>query len=132
MTVSIRLLGAGRTEVVHDATGHAIRTDMSPAFGGGGSTFSSTDLVAAALGSCIASSIDGVLVRAGVDVSHVAITVDKHLSDAPRRIERLEVRIEVRHLRTERLQKTLERAAAACAVHRSLSSEVTVQVRFST
>ena len=87
-TVRVTPLGSGRTEVVHEASGTSLTTASSPEWGGVGGSFSATDLVAAALGSCIGSSIAGPLERRGVDLDAVTIEVTKSLAEEPRRIDR--------------------------------------------
>ena len=125
-------LGGGRTRIVHEATGDEITSDMSPEYGGGGSTFSSTDLVAAALASCIGTSVEPLVSRHGVDATEVAIVVDKQVSTDPKRISRLDVTIAVPGGSNPRLAAMIERAALTCSVHHSLHPEIAspVEVRF--
>lgn len=117
-------LGSGRTRILHEKTNSEISTDVSPEFGGGGSTFSSTDLVAAALGSCISSSLEGLAQRAGVPFDAIAIAVTKDLGTAPKRISRLEVDITVEAPYNEKTARLFERAAHTCTVHRSLHPDI--------
>ena len=74
-----RPVGDGRTQITDTKTGTVIHTDVSPEFGGGGTTFSSTDLVGAGLGSCISSSLAAIADRHGVPLEAITITVDKEL-----------------------------------------------------
>ncbi len=116
--------GSGRTRIVHEETGSEISTDVSPEFGGGGSTFSSTDLVAAALGSCISSSLEALAERSGIPFDAIEISVTKELGTDPKRITRLEVDITVDAPFDERTARIFERAAHTCTVHRSLHPDI--------
>jgi uncharacterized OsmC-like protein len=127
-TVRVTPLGGGRTEVVHEASGTSLTTASSPEWGGVGGSFSATDLVAAALGSCIGSSIAGPLERRGVELDAVTIEVTKSLAEEPRRIGRLAVVIHLPAGTDAGLAPVIERAALTCAVGRSLDVTETVEV----
>lgn len=123
-TIHHKPLGRGRTEIRHDATGTVITTDVSPEFGGGGSTFSSTDLVAAGLGSCISSSLAPMAERHSVPLEAISIVVEKALGTDPKRISRLATTITIDVPIEESLGKRFQRAAETCTVHRSLHPDV--------
>lgn len=116
--------GQGRTRIVHEGTGTEITTDVSPEFGGGGTTFSSTDLVAAGLGSCISSSLEVLAGRKGIALSAITITVDKELGTDPKRISRLAVSIKIDAPVDDKVATLFERAAHTCTVHRSLHPDI--------
>lgn len=122
-------MGGGRTKVSH-STGASFTTDSSPEWGGGGTSFSSTDLVAAGLGSCIGSSIARPLERRGVKAGTIRIEVKKTLADEPRRIEALHVVVHVPLPPDEDLETVLHRVASQCPVSRSLDVAETVEFRF--
>lgn len=125
MTATIsRPIGNGQTEITDVKTGATIRTDVSPEFGGGGSTFSSTDLVGAGLGSCISSSLAALAERNDIDLADISIEVDKELGTDPKRIVKLAVTIRVGAPYTEKVSKVFERAAHTCTVHRSLHPDI--------
>lgn len=127
-----RPIGAGRTQITDTKTGAVIHTDVSPEFGGGGTTFSSTDLIGAGLGSCISSSLAPLADRHGVPLDAISITVDKELGVDPKRIVRLAVDIAVAHPEDQKIVRLFERAAHTCTVHRSLHPDIDspIQVRF--
>ncbi len=116
--------GSGRTRIVHTPTGTEITTAVSPEFGGTGGAFSSTDLVSAALGSCISSSLEPLLLRHGVALEAAQVIVDKELATDPKRISRLAVQVTIATAADERLATILERAAHTCTVHRSLHPDI--------
>jgi uncharacterized OsmC-like protein len=128
--IRIRLLGGGDCELVQDTTGVALRTSKSVAFGGTGASFSSTDLLAAALGSCIATDLEPVAARNGVPPESIQIEVDKVLSLKPKRIESIDVRVTLPPGTPELVATKLERAADHCLVHRALHPDLDVRIRF--
>ena len=67
--------------------GAEIITDLPPEYGGNGQSFSSTDLVSAALGSCILTPIDNIMEREGFDSKKIRISVIKALSDNSKMIK---------------------------------------------
>jgi len=111
------------------ATGVELRTSKSPEYGGTGGSFSSTDLLAVALGTCIATDVEPVAERHGIDVRSMRVRVTKVLSVQPKRIESLSVVVEVPAGVPPDVVVRLERAAGHCLVHRSLSPDVDVRVR---
>jgi len=129
-TIEITLLDTTRCIARHEASGTEIVTDVTPQYGGGGTSFSSTDLVGVALGTCIGSSISPVAEREGIPLEGFRIVVEKTLSVSPRRIERLSVTISVPSGLTEIQERKVRNAAGTCAVHRSLHGSIDIDVRF--
>jgi len=123
-TIHNRPLGQGQTEIRHDPTGTIIITDVSPEFGGSGTSFSSTDLVAAGLGSCISSSLAPMAERHSVPLEAISIAVEKELGTDPKRISRLATTITIAAPVEETLIKRFRRAAETCTVHRSLHPDI--------
>jgi len=128
--IEITLLDTTRCLVRHEASGAELVTDVTPQYGGGGTSFSSTDLVGVALGTCIGSSISPVAEREGLSLEQFRIAVEKTLSASPRRIERLDVTIAIPSGLTEIQERKIRNAAATCAVHRSLHGSIDIEVRF--
>lgn len=129
-TVTVELLDTARCRVTHRESGRGLETAVAPEFRGPGGRFSSTDLVAAALGSCIGSSIAPVAARHGLPMDAVRIDVDKQLAVSPRRINALTVHVRLGQAIGDDLQVRLERAAATCPVKASLDPMVHVEIRF--
>lgn len=130
--VEIRLVEEGRCHVRHESSGETLLTDRPAELGGGGRSFSATDLLAASLGACVATSLEAVARRHGLDPARIRITVDKELgTSVPRRIARLRLVAWIPGPVEESVRRRLERAARACPVHRSLHPEVeaTLEIR---
>ncbi len=129
-SIEIALLDNTRCRVRHAASGEELVTDVTPEFGGGGTSFSSTDLVGVALGTCIGSSIAPVAVRERIPLDQVAIVVEKTLLTDPKRIGSLKVIVTIPSGLTVDQDKKLRRAAATCAVHRSVGTTIDIEVSF--
>ncbi len=128
--IEISLLGDGECRITAQPSGAEIRSSKSPEYGGTGDGFSSTDLLAAALGSCIATNLEPVALRHDLSLADLQVTVEKTLSISPKRLAELIVRIELRRTVAGDVLKRLERAASHCVVHQSLSSDVSVKIEF--
>lgn len=127
-TIEIGLAGGGTCDVRHRESGARMQTSKAPEYGGRGDGFSSTDLLAAALGSCIASNLEPVALRHGVPLDAIRLTVYKRLGTMPKRIVALTVRIEIDAGLDRAVYTRLERAAHQCVVHRSLSKDVEMTI----
>ena len=132
MAVELRGEYSGKlsTTLVHEPSGTTLRTAAPVDNQGDGSSFSPTDLVAAALASCMVSTMAIVAVRDGLDFSGVTFRVTKHMQADPRRIAALPVEIHMPKGMTAEQRVKYERVAHACPVHRSLIPEIEKEVRF--
>jgi putative redox protein len=131
--VSIQLEYEGdlHCKAVHGPSGTVLSTDAPKDNQGRGESFSPTDLVATALGSCILTIL-GIQARTlSIDLAGTTATVEKEMtSTAPRMIQRLSVKIRVPHRVSPENQQKLERAAHTCPVHRSLHPDVEKPIDF--
>jgi putative redox protein len=125
-TVETIYLGELRTEATHLRSGNKLITDAPPDNQGRGEYFSPTDLVAAALGSCMVT-IMGIAARThnfSIDGTKMAIT--KVMSqELPRRISEIVIQLTfpVRDY-TEKQKKILEHCVTTCPVALSLHPDV--------
>lgn len=129
---SIQLHDKGRCQIRHELAGVEIITDLPPEYGGNGRSFSSTDLVSAALGSCILTSIDSILEREGYDPKKIKISVIKTLSENPKMIKAISLEISYPEKLGGLLLKKLERAMATSPVKLSLNEQVDIKILFIT
>jgi len=125
-----RYTGKLKTEMTHGPSGVVLCTAAPVDNQGDGSSFSPTDLVAAALASCMVTTLAIVAERDGVDLSGVNFRVEKHMAGEPRRIARLPVEIHLPASLPPAEREKLERAAHTCPVHRSLQVDIEKDVRF--
>src|SRR5579875_1746062 len=129
--IEIKYEGDLHCQAVHGPSGTALTTDAPRDNQGRGESFSPTDLVATALGSCMLT-VMGIAARTlGVDITGASASVEKHMATSGvRRIARLVVVIHMPPgISTENREK-LERAAHTCPVHQSLHPEVEISVSF--
>ncbi|MEY2784678.1 MAG: hypothetical protein RL277_882 [Planctomycetota bacterium] len=131
--VEIRIQYAGglRTQARHMPSGQTLITDAPLDNHGRGESFSPTDLVATALGSCMLTIMGLVAERHGWNIEgSEAVVVKQMVAQPVRRIGSLTVRLSIRGARDERARETLQRAALTCPVHQSLGAEVQLPVEF--
>jgi uncharacterized OsmC-like protein len=112
---------------IHTPSGKTLVTDAPVDNNGRGESFSPTDLVATALGTCMATVIGIVARRKNLAVEGMAITVRKFMSeDPPRRISRLELDLDIPLPADHPDRPLLESAARGCPVHHSLHPDIKV------
>ena len=126
--VRIALVGEGRCRASHSPSNAEVATETPPEYGGRGDSFSATDLVAAGLGACIATSVQAVTAPGGIPDSRVSVTVRKHLSPSPKRICALDVIIRIREALDADQRGRILAAARSCPVHRSLHPEIGIEI----
>ncbi|MGH7942496.1 MAG: OsmC family protein [Limisphaerales bacterium] len=131
ITIEIQYLGELRCEAVHQPSGARLNTDAPRDNMGKGESFSPTDLVATALGTCMATLM-GIAARSlNVDLAGTRVTVQKEMVAAPmRRIGKLGVKITIPVKLTGEQKEKLQRAALTCPVHKSLHPDVQIPVEF--
>lgn len=133
--INIGYEGALRCTAVHGPSGARLSTDAPKDNNGKGESFSPTDLVATALGTCLVTIMGIVAERHKLDLAGTRITVDKEMLQTPvRRIARLDVVVTVPKDKAGRLSQEhrtmLEKAAKACPVNASLHPEVAAPMTF--
>ena len=123
--------GQLRCKAVHVPSGQSILTDAPTDNMGKGEFFSPTDLVGAALGTCMLTVMGIVANKHKIDMAGSTASVVKDMAAAPaRRIGMLKVVITVPTMLTDEQKKILENAAMACPVHKSISHDVNIPVEF--
>lgn len=112
---------------VHTPSGNTLVTDAPLDNNGRGQAFSPTDLLATALGSCMATVIGILAKRKEIAVEGMAVTVRKFMSDdQPRRVMRLELDLQMPLPASHPDRKLLESAARGCPVHHSIHPDIKV------
>jgi putative redox protein len=129
--VSIRYEGGLRCEATHGPSGQKVFTDAPVDNHGRGESFSPTDLVATALGACMATIMGIVAQRHDIALTGMEIEVTKEMStDTPRRIAKLTTAIRVPLPPDHPKRTLLENGALTCPVHQSLGAEMEKPVVF--
>ena len=119
-----------RTEAEHIASGEKIITDAPVDNNGKGEAFSPTDLVAAALGSCMITIMAIAAEKHGIDISRTNALVKKEMGSNPRRISEIAIDINMAKNIEKKDRKRLEKAALACPVHKSLHPDLKKKIQF--
>jgi putative redox protein len=123
--------GELRCVATHGPSGSHILTDAPTDNMGRGEAFSPTDLVATALGTCIATTLAIVAQRKGFEIKGLTATVEKHMNPVPpRRIAKLVIHVRVPLPPDHELREFLERAGRGCPVHLSLHPETVQEISF--
>ena len=131
VNISIQYTGGLHCEAIHQPSGRKLETDAPVDNQGKGESFSPTDLVATALGTCMATTMAIFAQRHGIELKGTEISVGKVMTtEGPRRIARLVTEIQVPFPPTFEKRETLEKAALTCPVHRSLADDVEKPVTF--
>jgi uncharacterized OsmC-like protein len=119
----------------HGPSSATLATDAPADNQGKGESFSPTDLVATALGTCMLTTIGIVAKREGWNVDGIELCVQKQMAkQPPRRIERLPVAVSVPPAVASALdagaKRQLEHAARTCPVALSLNATIEVALSF--
>jgi len=126
--IDITYTGEKHCSLTHGPSGTVIQTDAPKDNQGKGESFSPTDLVAAALGSCILTTVAVLAEKEGWTLGNARATVEKNMSPPPRRIESLSVVIQIEGPLSPQQQTKVKEWALTCPVHRSLHPEVRLPI----
>ncbi|WP_018476118.1 OsmC family protein [Pontibacter roseus] len=130
-TIHNTYTGELRTTASHLASGNTIITDAPIDNNGRGEAFSPTDLVCAALGSCMMTIMGIVANRNGIQLEGMRIETTKIMSAEPRRIAEVVLNIQMpANGYTDKEKAMLENAARTCPVALSLHPDVKQTVTF--
>lgn len=117
-----------RTE--HGPSHQMLETDAPKDNQGRGQSFSPTDLVATALGTCILTTLAIVGEKEGLNLKNSRMSVEKEMTPPPRKIASLKTIIELPAELTPEWRAKLELAAHNCPVKKSLHPDVLVPIEF--
>lgn len=130
-TITILYSGELRTQAVHLASGNTLITDAPVDNNGRGEAFSPTDLVCAALGSCMLTIMGIVAQRHGLDLEGTRIEITKIMAANPRRIAEVILQFTLPPNNfTDKERDLLEQAARTCPVALSLHPDIKQNVTF--
>src|SRR5271163_360064 len=116
--IRIQYQGKLRCLAEHVDSGTTLITDAPRDNQGEGKSFSPTDLVATALGTCMMTIMGIAAQRHSIDITGAKCVVLKEMAASPhRRIGKLTVTIEIPTPLNEEQQTRLKHAAMTCPVH---------------
>ena len=129
--IDVTYEGGLRTRAVHGPSKNSVVTDPPVDNQGKGESFSPTDLVATAFGTCMATVMGIFAERHSIDLRGMQVVVKKEMVQTPvRRIGRLPTEIRVPLPADHPHRAALERAALTCPVYASLHPDVEKPVTF--
>ena len=112
-------LGSLRTEAVHTKSGNSIITDAPLDNNGKGEAFSPTDLMCAALSSCMMTIMGIVAEREKIDLKGLTSEIVKIMASNPRKIAEIQITFTHKNLKaTDEQKEKLKHAAHTCPVDR--------------
>ena len=129
-TINMNLYESERCKIIHQQSGTIIKTDRPIEYGGKGRSFSATDLVSAALGTCILTTIEPIFKRSGCDPQKLELNIVKELSQKPQRIKSFSITISHPNEIVNSLRKKALKAIETCPVKRSMETQVKIVVEF--
>lgn len=130
ITSIVRYDGNLRTTCVHLKSNSKFITDAPLDNNGKGEAFSPTDTVATGLASCMLT-VMGIKARdMKLDMLNASAEVTKHMATEPRRISKIEVRLNMPFDFDDKTKKILENTANSCPVHHSLHPDIEKVVVF--
>ena len=128
--IKISYEGELHCDATHGPSGSRLQTDAPIDNRGRGETFSPTDLVATAAGTCMATIMGIYADRHAIDLTGMTVSVQKTMRTEPRRIAKLTAVFEMPKALEERHRQGLRNAALSCPVHQSIHPDVETPVEF--
>lgn len=129
--IDIAYEGKLHCSAAHVPSGTRISTDAPKDNHGLGQSFSPTDLLATALGTCMMTIMGIVSTKNGVDLTGTSIRVLKEMTpQPPRRVAKLTVELTVPKDVPQDKRPALENAAHTCPVRLSIHPDIEVPVTF--
>ena len=119
-----------RCSATHIPSGQTLVTDAPVDNMGKGQSFSPTDLLATSMLNCMMTIIAIAADSRKLDVSGISGSVEKHMASGPRRVSKLEVEISLPTDLNSEDRAWLIKRGLACPVHKSVSQEMEVEVKF--
>ncbi len=129
--IDLEYQGDLRCAATHGPSGTTLATDAPVDNQGRGESFSPTDLLATALGSCMLTIMGIVARRHGIDLIGAKCSVVKEMTATPpRRVAKLAVEFTIPAKVSVDDRQRLVNAAETCPVHRSLLPDIDMPITF--
>ncbi len=127
--IALTYNGHLRCTATHGPSGTSLITDPPVDNQGRGESFSPTDLLATALGSCMMTYVGITAKKHGWDLQGTTMRVEKHMvADPLRRVGKLAVTIYLPVVATDEMMRSLMNAVTTCPVKLSISERIDVPV----
>ncbi len=122
----------GGTKFAAQVGNHRIILDQPERAGGEDAGPQPLELLGASLGSCVALYVQQFCETRGLDTEGMRVEVQQHTMPNPARVSEFSVRVVLPAEVPERYAEMLERVAASCPAHNTLSLGAAVSVKFET
>lgn len=122
--ISSKYTGQKHCEANHGPSNSTLQTDAPKDNQGLGETFSPTDLVATALGTCILTTVAIHAEKENISIVGATSSTEKVMTPPPRRIGSLKTVVQFPKSIPEDFQKRIPEIAANCPVKKSLHPDV--------
>jgi uncharacterized OsmC-like protein len=130
-TIKSSYLGGLRTHAIHVNSSTALLTDAPLDNNGKGEAFSPTDLVAAALGSCMVTIMGLVAEREGLSLEELSWETTKIMHISPRKIQEIQIDFHWSGVAIDpTIAQKLKHAARTCPVALSLDPALIQTINF--
>jgi len=130
-TIKSSYLGGLRTHAIHVNSSTALLTDAPLDNNGKGEAFSPTDLVAAALGSCMVTIMGLVAEREGLSLEELSWETTKIMHSSPRKIQEIQIDFHWSGAAIDpTIAQKLKHAARTCPVALSLDPALIQTINF--
>lgn len=124
-TVTTIYQGSLRCQATHLQSGTGLITDAPSDNNGKGESFSPTDLVATALGTCIMTIMGIYAQKNNISLEGLKMDITKTMTDNPRRIGKIDIVLTMPKTELNAFQKTeLETITRSCPVCLSLHPDI--------
>jgi len=129
--IDIDYTGRLKCTAKHEPSGTTLITVAPKDNMGDGSSFSPTDLMATALGTCIITTMAIAANKHGIELTGATVQVQKIMSATPpRRIAQLPVVVTITQFVPPEFRQRLEAAGHACPVHRTIGPDTEMPITF--
>jgi putative redox protein len=129
--ISIAYKGELRCGATHDKSGVQLITDAPADNQGKGESFSPTDLVATALGTCMITTMGIAAQKDGVLLAGTTIAIEKHMTAVPpRKIAKLVATLNMTTGIPKNYRAKTESIGHNCPVIKSLHPDVELDIQF--
>jgi putative redox protein len=130
-TVEIEYKGGLRTSCKHLQSGETLTTDAPTDNNGKGESFSPTDLLATAYGSCMLTIIGIYCNNNGLSFENANCSIKKNMSSEPRRVGGLDIVLDLRNNNwNEKEQQKVKNAGMICPVAKSVHPDMNMDIKF--
>ncbi|MES2432093.1 MAG: OsmC family protein [Bacteroidota bacterium] len=131
MTATVSYEGNLRCSATHLQSGTSIETDAPTDNRGKGESFSPTDLICTALGTCMITTMAMKAMDMNIELKGTSIAVKKHMIPDPRRIGKIDVEVTFPALQLEEKDRIIiQRVGDNCPVIKSLHPDVELNISY--